>query len=139
MSDMRKEFETIFEDIQEIYDKMSLLLNGSVRVLLGEHLLGNVISEEGIAAISRIIDMYNLDDCSLEDCCDEYDTLPYAAIILSEVSSALLESRANGTIDSIKEITKIYELLETMRDFGDWFAYESELLIEEGSDENDSE
>jgi len=139
MSDIRNEFDIFFKNINEVYGRMSLVLNGFVRLLLGEHLLGNEISEAGMKAISEIINLFNLEDCSLEDCFDDSDNLVYSAMILSEVSSKLMEARLDGSTDSLKGITNIYELFEIIQHFREWFAYESELLIEEGSDENDSE
>ncbi len=139
MSDIRNEFDIFFKNINEVYGRMSLVLNGFVRLLLGEHLLGNEISEAGMTAISEIINLFNLEDCSLEDCFDDSDNLVYSAMILSEVSSKLMEARLDGSTDSLKGITNIYELFEIIQHFREWFAYESELLIEEGSDENDSE
>ena len=139
MSDMNNEFEIIFSDIDEIYGKMALVLSGCVKVILAEHLVGNSISEKGVTAIARILDMYNLHDCSIDDCFNEYDALEYSAIVLTEIISILMDARLAGNTDSIKGMSNIYEMLEIVRNYHEWFEYESELLSEEGSDENDSE
>ena len=139
MSDTKNEFEMLFTDIDEIYGKMALILSGCVKVILAEHIVGNVISEKGVTAISRILDMYDLGDCSIDDSFDEYDALEYSAIVLTEIISILMEARLDGNTDSIKGLTNIYEMLEIVRNYREWFDYESELLNDEGSDENDSE